>query len=358
VSAQSSGSADRPLRVTERDRRHVAWIKQRLLSDWGKSALATNAEAAMRRILETEVRQLFDAATLSAFIDKVSGDPILSDTIRPLFRASMLLSMARLREDPDKLGVYVSDEAKELIEQLLSQPNLLPEKFVKRLLSHGAFEEISRDVLDHALREFAEKIDPFKAEWGLPSLLKLKGPFSLGISAVAKSIEAVRQEFDKRVEPERKRFLAVFARKSLEMVADFMIKRSDQPEFMALRRELFAWLLEQPATEKTTELTERAGHAIARHVSQLEATKRRRRAQIDLVLTAHAAQTLAQALSVYGARVTVDAKPFVDAAWPLVKVALDTPEAESFFLELVSSFPEAPLRGDSFDDPGSGGGSP
>jgi hypothetical protein len=333
--------------ITDRDRRHVAWIKDRLLSDWGKSALASNAEAAMRRILATEVRQLFDAATLSAFIDKVSGDPILSDTIRPLFRASMLLSMARLREDPDKLGVYVSDEAKELIEKLLSQPNLLPEKFVKRLLAHGAFEEIARDVLDHALREFAEKIDPFKAEWGLPSLLKLKGPFSLGISAVAKSIEAVRQEFDKRVEPERKRFLAVFARKSLEMVAEFMIKRNDQPEFVALRKELFAWLLEQPvsellstASEKTTELTEQAGHAIACHVSQLEATKRRRRAQIDLVLAAHASQTLAQALSVYGAKVTVDAKPLVAAAWPLVKVALETPEADAFFLELVSGFSE------------------
>ncbi len=350
MNAPSSGSAaELPRDTTDRDRRHVAWIKARLLSDWGKSALSTNAEAAMRRILATEVRQLFDAASLSAFIDKMSGDPMLSDTIRPLLRASMLLSMARLREDPDRLGVYVSDEAKVLIEELLSQPNLLPEKFVKRLLAHGAFEQIARDVLDHALREFAEKIDPFKAEWGLPSLLKMKGPFSLGISAVAKSIEAVRQEFDKRVEPERKRFLAVFARKSLEMVAEFMIKRNDQPEFVALRKELFAWLLEQPVTElmstaseKTTELTERAGHAIARHVSQMEATKRRRRAQIDLVLTAHASQTLAQALSVYGARVTVDAKPLVDAAWPLVRVALDTPEAESFFLELVCGFPDAP----------------
>ena len=67
--------------INDRDRRHAAWIKARLLSDWGKSALSTNAEAAMRRILETEVRQLFDAASLSAFIDKVSGDPMLSDTI-------------------------------------------------------------------------------------------------------------------------------------------------------------------------------------------------------------------------------------------------------------------------------------
>lgn len=307
----------------------------------------------MRRILATPVRDLFDAGSLSAFLDAVSQDPMLSDTIRPLFRASMLLSMARLREDPERLGVYVSDEARALIEELLSRPNLLPEKFVKRLLAHAAFEEIARDVLDHALREFAEKIDPFKAEWGLPSLLKLKGPFSLGISAVAKSIEAVRQEFDKRVEPERKRFLAVFAKKSLEMVAEFVIKRNDQPEFIALRRELFAWLLEQPVTEvmsaaseKTTELAEQAGHAIARHVSRLEATKRRRRAQIDMVLAAHASQTLAQALSVYGAKIEVDAKPLVEAAWPLVKVALATPEADSFFLELVAGYRDDAEPGD------------
>jgi len=334
--------------MSDRDQRHVAWIKQRLASEWGKAALATNAEASLRRVLRTPVKELFDAGSVASLIEHVSGDPMLSDSIRPLFRASMLLSMARLREDPDKLGVYVSDEAKSLIEKLLDRPGLLPEKFVKKLLAHGAFEQIARDVLDDALREFSEKVDPFKAEWGLPSLLKLKGPFSIGISVVAKSFESVRQEFDKRMEPERKRFLAGFARKSLEMVADFVIKRNDQPEFVALRRELFAWLLDQPvselvgtASETSTDLAEQAGHAIARHVASMEGTKRRRRAQIEMIWHAHGSQTLEQALGVYGAKIDPDPKPLIEAAWPLVKVALATPEADAFFMDLIGGFSDA-----------------
>ncbi len=333
---------------TDRDRRHAAFIKQRLVSDWGKAQLIANADAAVRRILATPVRELLDKDAIARLIEHASTDPVLSETVRPLVRASLLLSVARLREDPEKLGTYVSPEARALIDKLLEQPGMLPERFVKKMLAHGAFEEIARDVLDQALREFSEKVDPFKAEWGLPSLLKLGGPLSFGLGAFAKSFEAVRGELDKRLVPERKRFLQGFAKRALEMVGDFLIKKSDQPEFMALRKELFAWLLEQPVSElmsatqdKSSELFEKVGHELSRHVAHLPATQRRRRAQLDMIVQAHAHQTLEQALAVYGARPHFDASALVNAIWPLVIAALGTPESEAFFLELVSGFDDA-----------------
>ena len=175
-------------------------------------------------------------------------------------------------------------------------------------------------MLDHALREFAEKIDPFKAEWGLPSLLKLKGPFSLGISAVAKSIEAVRQDSTSASSPRKRRFLAVFARKSLEMVP-VVIKRNDQPESSRAQR-LFAWLLEQPVTElmNTASGDDRANGAVrtshrpprlANGSTSAGAARRSSRA------LAHASQSWRKPSPFYVARSPSTQSRWSMLAWPL-----------------------------------------
>ncbi|MFO0550315.1 MAG: hypothetical protein U0271_18115 [Polyangiaceae bacterium] len=325
--------------------RHVAWARGFLRSDAAKAELRKNLEAGTQHLLSTKVEALFDAAAIDRLVEHFATDPTLSDTVRPLVRTRIILEAARLREEPQPLGVFVPEDARKLIEELLERPGLMPEKFVKTLLGHRAFEEISRDVLERALTEFSEKVDPFRAEWGLPSLLKLGGPLSFGLGAFAKGLDTVRNEFDKRIEPERKRFLRAFARRALDMVADFVVKRSDEPEFLALRKELFAWVLEQPVSElmastsaETTELGERIGHAIARHVGALEATKRRRRAGIELLLKAHAKDTVAEALAKYGAKIAPDYDALTEVLWPIVRAALDAPAIDAFVERLVGGF--------------------
>lgn len=325
--------------------RHVAFIKARLASSWGKEQIRKNLEAVSERWLDTKVADLFDAASLMRVAAAFTDEKTLTGTVRPLVKAAVLLEMARLREDPEKLKTYVSDEARDLIHEMLARPNLVPAEFVRHMMGHQAFEEISRDVLDDALKDFSDKVDPFKAEWGIPSLLKLGGPIAFGLGAFSKGVDTIRVEFQKRLEPERKKFLQVAARKALNMVADFMIKRSDEPQFIALRKELFAWLLEQPvselvapANEEVTDLGERIGHALTRHVSALEGTQRRRRATIDMLLAAHGQQPLREALTIYGATITPDYDALVEVAWPFVKSALETPEVEEFFDSLVGDF--------------------
>jgi hypothetical protein len=329
--------------------RHVAWAKQRLKSDWGKAQLRANLQAGFKAMMAAPVGRLFQIDSLSRLVEHLSTEPVLSRSLRPLVRASVMLELARLREDPDKLGVYVSDEARALIEKLLERPGMMPEKFATTLLTHPAFEQIARDVLDDALKEFSEKVDPFRAEWGLPSLLKMGGPIAIGLGMFGKGIDAVRDEFEKRLEPERKRFLQAFARRALTMVADFIIKRNDEPPFVALRKEVFAWLLEQPVSElmataspAVSDLTEQIGHAISRHVSALPATRRRRRAQIELIYRAHENQPLAQALAVYGASFEPDFDAIIEVVWPLLAPALETPEVDAFFDQLVGGFYDLP----------------
>ncbi len=330
-------------------RAHVAFVKRRLGSEWGKTTLRKQLEAGFRSLLRENVGKLFDAAALDRLVESFTADPWLSQSTRPILRTAILLEMARLREEPNKLAAYVSPEAVALMNELLARPGLLPGKFVNKLLGHTAFEQIARDVLDDALREFSEKVDPFRAEWGLPSLMKRGGTFSLGLSAMAKGIDSMRDELQKRVEPERKRFLQAFARRALDTVAENVVKRSDEPQFIAVRTELFAWLLEQPVSElvatqapAVTELLEKFGHAVAQHNTSDAGAKRRRRAQLDLLLHAHEKQPLEVALAVYGAKLEPDFDAIVEVAWPLVLLLLETPAVDAFIDELVGGFYDEP----------------
>lgn len=329
--------------------RHVAWAKARLRSAEGKRRLRENLEAGTRALLGAPVGKVVDESALVRLAESFTAEPFVASTIRPIVRTAVLLRMARLREAPEKLGTYVSPEAREAWERLLERPGLVPEKLVRELLAQRAFEEIARDVLDDALDEFSRKVNPFTAEWGLPSLLKRMGPLSIGLGAFVKGLEAVREEFDKRLEPERKKFLQSFARRSLDMVADFFIGRSDEPAFVAARKELLAWLLEQPVGEivspggeKATELGITAIEKTDKHVRSLEATSRQQRAAIELLYHAHKAQTVEAALATYGAKLELDFDALTEALWPAVLVALDAPAVDAFVEDLVGGFYDEP----------------
>ncbi|NUO53804.1 MAG: hypothetical protein HOV80_33580 [Polyangiaceae bacterium] len=333
----------------EQKQKHIAWAKARLRSSEGKAQLRKNLEAGMRALLAARVETAIDVGAAVRVVEAFMAEPFIASSIRPILRTAVLLRMARLREAPEKLGTYVSPEAKELMDRLLERPGLLPEKLVRELLTRKVFEEIARDVLDDALDEFSSKVNPFTAEWGLPSLLKRMGPLSIGLGAFAKGLEAVREEFDKRLEPERRKFLQSFARRSLDLVADFVIRRSDEPAFIAARKELLAWLLEQPVGElvspggeKATELAVLAGEATARHLETLESTHRQRKAAVEMLFLAHKSQTLEVALATYGAKIQVDWDALTDAIWPSVKVALDAPEVDAFVEDLVGGFYDEP----------------
>ena len=292
------------------------------------------------------VGEILDVKAVVAAIESVIDGPLLDSAIRPAARAAVLIELARLREDDTTLGAYVPAGARAQLHELLARPGLLPEKFVREALTHRAFEQVMRDVLDGALAEFQVKANPMTAEWGLPSILKKAGPFGFGLGAFAASFEAVRGELDKKLEPQRKIFLQSFARRALSTMAEFVIKRHDEPAFVDLRKELLDWLLGQPVRElvatvdqKSGELGESAASAAAAHVLRMEASRHRRRAAIEMAVAAHGRQTVREAMAGYGVDATeVDWDALATAAWPAVSRALATPEARRWVDDMLGGF--------------------
>lgn len=326
--------------------RQVEHVKARLRGASGQAALAANLAAGWRAILDARVADVVDAEAVARAIESVIEGPLLDRAIRPVARAAVLIELARLREDPTELGAYVPEETRETLRELLARPGLLPERFVREALTHRAFEAVMRDVLDGALAEFQVKANPLTAEWGIPSILKKAGPFSFGLGAFAASFEAVRGEIDKKLEPQRKIFLQSFARRALGTMADFVIKRHDEPAFVELRKELLDWMLGQPVKDlvatvdqRSGELAEEAGSAAAAHVLRAAESRRRRRAGIAMIVAAHGKQTVREAMAGYGVDAAeVDWAAIAAAAWPLVEKGLESDAAQRWIEDLVGSF--------------------
>ncbi len=118
----------------------------------------------------------------------------------------------------------------------------MPERLLREIAEQDAIDEIMRDVLYDGFREFSEKVNPFTAEWGIPSLLKRMSVLG---GAMSKGLDTVKAEFDRRLEPEIRRFLAGFSGRGLRRMVDVTIARADQPASVAVRRHLLAWVLDQ-----------------------------------------------------------------------------------------------------------------
>ncbi len=328
----------------------ILHVKARLRGDRGQAELAQNLEAGWERVLASKVSDVIDPAAVARAIEAVLSRPALEHGIRPVARAAALIELARLREDREPLGTYVPDEARELLGKVFETKGLLPERFVREVLTHRAFEEVMRDVLDGALEAFWEKANPLTAEWGVPSILKKAGPFAFGLGALSASLTAISGQIDEKLVPQRKIFLQGFARKALATMADFIVKRYDEPAFVELRKVLLAWLCERPAGEllstldqKAGELLEEAASVTLAHVVVLDAVKRQRRAAIEMTLAAHGRQTVRQALLAYGvdpeALGTHDiCTAIAAAAWPSVKIALEAPAIDAWIEATVGSF--------------------
>jgi hypothetical protein len=327
--------------------KHVAYAFAKLRDPASKALLRANVEGAVAALLSAKVADVVDREALVRAIEAALDEAMLREVVRPVVKTASMLEVARLREDPSVLGTYVPDAARADVRALLERPGVVPEKLVRQVLGHEAMEGVMREVLEGALRDFQEKVNPFTSEWGLPALLKRFSPMGigLGLGGIAKSFESVQKEFEKRLEPELSRFLGGAAKRALAMTADFVVERSDKPAFVALRKELFAWLLEQPMSEivasaddETMRLGESISFEVTRHVTSMEASKKRRRATIEMALSAHKSQSLAEALSTYGVTLHLDVDALTEVLWKPIQVVLDGPAAHRLVEEIVGAF--------------------
>jgi hypothetical protein len=211
-------------------------------------------------------------------------------------------------------------------------------------------------------------VNPFTADWGVPAVLRRAGPLGMGLG---KGLDSVRVEFDKRLEPEIRRFLHGFSRRGLRRMAEFTIQKGDEPRFIAVRKRIAAWVLEQSIADLARRADPEAlalAHAIgldmsARGVSSPHAAARRR-AVIEAAIEAWRDRTVSEVLAELGVTFTPDLDTLAAATWPAVRAALSTPAARAWLRSLVEEFYDgeiAALSGAPGESPqgppdGAGGG--
>ena len=327
--------------LVELKARHAAFVKARLTGDEARAILRANVARGIDAFLASRVEDVMNVDALVKALDVAFGSPAFENGLRPLVKTLAMFEIVRLREDATPLGDYVPDKARADIRELLEKTGGIAPKLVKQIAEHEASEAVMREVLDHVIKEFQEKVNPFTSEWGLPSLLRRMGPLGFGL---AKGLDTMQGEFEKHVEPELKRFLHGAAKRALKLGAGFVVERTDQPSFVALRRELFAWFLEQPTNEvllldeDRVKLGESATFEIARHIARLDATKRRRRATLEMIYGAHRKQTVREALSTYGIEVHPDVDAITGALYEPIVAWVKSSAADAFFAELIGGF--------------------
>jgi hypothetical protein len=213
---------------------------------------------------------------------------------------------------------------------------------VRNVFEQEAIEDAIRDTLYDGLKEFNETVNPFFADWGLPALLKR---MPIGGGTIAKSMGAMRGEFDKRLDPEIKKFLLVFSRKAKGKLADFFITRGADPKSVELRKNVVSFLYSQSMSELLAGVDEAAakkGSLAAEHIVLAtlarEAPRKRLKEALLAFLDDHGDQTIGEWLAAVGATGEPDLDAWAALLWPHVKRGLESPVAVAFYTAITREF--------------------
>lgn len=306
-------------------KRQIAFFQQRLASyeEWRKTL-----ERAHDALLCARVSDLVDEAALDAAIEAGLEREALRKAAFPLAVQVHERISSELATDAEKIGSYVPERTRRKIDDLLCRPGIVPEKLLRQLFEQEAVEELLRDVLYDALKEFNEKVNPFFAEWGLAGIIK-KVP---GLGLVSRSMETVRAEFDKRLDPEIRKFLQGFSRRALRKMADAAVAQRDDKKSIALRRAIAAWLWEQPVNEiagrkdvERSKLVREIAFDIVEHACSLDGVRKRRKRMISELLREFGDLTLGDAMRSVGITERPDFDALARSTWPAAKAVLFGP---------------------------------
>lgn len=328
--------------LAELEARHLAFLEARLVSPEAAAEWLDNAPAIHDVILAARVGDVVDPGALGAAIDAALTGEAVERAARPLLRKLMPVVLAELRSERGKVGDRVPAAARRHVDALIARPGLMPERLFREIVEQDAIDEMMRDVLYDGFKEFAEKVNPFTAEWGIPSILKRS---SLLGGAMTKGLDTVKAELDRRMEPEIRRFLATFSRRGLRRMVDVTITRADQPASIAVRRHLVAWVLDQEIAALAREADHEAlalARELALDVAAAELdraeSRARRRALVEAAVGAVKDRTVGEVLAELGVTLRVDDRALAAAAWPVVKTALQSGPVRAWLGKMVREF--------------------
>ena len=323
-------------------RKHVAFLAARLGSEAAREDWVRSFREGYAWVLGLRVADVLDPVVLTDGVTKA----LTADSVRALFapvaREIHRRALASMRTDTARLGDYVPAPARLAIDDLLERSDLVPERLIRNVFDQEAIEDAIRDVLYDGLKEFNETVNPFFADWGLPALIKR---MPIGSGAILKSMGAMRGEFDKRLDPEIRKFLLAFSRKAKVKVADLFVKKGDDPKLVDLRKNVVSFLYSQSMSELLAGVDEEASRkaGIASEHVVLETLRReeprqRLKEALEAFLEEHGKATIGEWLTAIGATGEPDLEAWANLLWPDVKRALQSPVSLAFFEKVTNEF--------------------
>ena len=337
--------------VTSRDEllaqkaRHLAFVEERLRGVEAEGAWRENVTRAVEALLDAPLGEVAPPAVIAGALERIANAAMFDAIAAPLAAAIEGAVIAEISADASAIGDHVPEDARRALTRLLARRGLAPERLIRETCQQEAARELMREILSDALREFQTRVNPFSAEWGLPALLKKLSPFGFG---VGKTFDVFRADFERRLEPEMKKFLQGASRHALARMTEMTVAKWDEPSFVALREELLRWALAQPVRDLTAGVPRDVfadARAAALHVARgllLDpALAARRRVLVREIVLPRAGLRVRDALADIGARIEIDAAAIADLTWPAAKTALGSPAARAWFASLVTDFYDA-----------------
>lgn len=324
--------------------KHVAFLGQRLVDDRARGDFVRSFSAGYDHVLAQPLKTLLpDPKELVARWAAVLSEETVRGVLSPIVREINRRAVASLRADDAKLGAYVTKDARAAIDELIARPDLVPEELIRKILDDDVTEEIMRDLMYDGLVEFNESVNPFFADWGLPALIKRFMP--IGSGAVLKSMSAVRAEFDKRLEPEIRKFLLGFSRKSKKKLADFIVSSAGDPKLVSLRQSVISFFYDETIAHLMKNIdddarmnADEAVEGIVLEVLRQDRPRERLIAELEKLLAEHGDTTAGAWLERIGVTARPDLEKLAEALWPLVKLTLESPPARAFYERVTWDF--------------------
>jgi hypothetical protein len=322
--------------------KHVNFLEARLGSDAAREDWIRAFRDGYAWALTLRVREVVDPVALTEGLAKA----LTADSVKALFapagRDIHRRVLASMKNDESRLGDYVPAKARLAIDDLLERPDLVPERLVRKIFDQEAIEEAIRDTLYDGLKEFNEGVNPFFADWGLPALLKR---MPIGGGTILKSMGAMRSEFDKRLDPEIRKFLLGFSRKAKVKLADFFVTKGGDPTIVELRKNVVSFLYAQSikdllhgVDESASKKAEIAVEHVVLETLERDHPRERLREGLEAFLGDQGDATFGEWLAKVGATSEPDLEAFATLLWPHVKRGIESPVSRAFFAKITSEF--------------------
>jgi hypothetical protein len=323
-------------------KKHLAFLEARLASDAAREDWVRGFRDGYAWALSLRVRDVLDPAALTVGLERALTTESVKAHFAPIARELHRRVLASMKKDPTRLGEYVPAPARLAIDEMLEQSSFVSEALVRKVFDQEAIEEAIRDTLYDGLKEFNEGVNPFFADWGLPALLKR---MPIGGNTILKSMGAMRAEFDKRLEPEIRKFLLGFSRRAKVKLADFFISRRGEASSVELRKNVVSFLYAQSIEELLAGVDDKAstrGAGAVEHIV-LESLRRDRprqqlRAGLDRLVADAGDATFGAWLGTLGVTGEPELEAFAVLLWPHVRRVLESPVVRDFLARVTAEF--------------------